>query len=41
MQGMAERASTIEAAIFARTREQGGTEIRLDVPIQEEGLWYR
>jgi two-component system sensor histidine kinase UhpB len=41
MQGMTERASTIEAAMFARTREQGGTEIRLDVPIQEEGLWYR
>jgi two-component system sensor histidine kinase UhpB len=41
MQGMAERASTIEAAMVARTREDGGTEVRLDVPIQEEGLWYR
>jgi two-component system sensor histidine kinase UhpB len=41
MQGMAERASVIEAAVVARTREGGGTEIRLDVPIQEEGLWYR
>lgn len=41
MQGMAERASTVEAALAVQTREEGGTEIRLDVPIQEEGLWYR
>jgi two-component system sensor histidine kinase UhpB len=41
MQGMAERASTVEGALTVRTRAEGGTEIRLDVPIQEEGLWYR
>ena len=41
MQGMAERASAIEAALAVATRPEGGTEIRLDVPIQEEGLWYR
>jgi two-component system, NarL family, sensor histidine kinase UhpB len=41
MQGMAERASTVEAALDVRTRAEGGTQIRLDVPIQEEGLWYR
>jgi two-component system sensor histidine kinase UhpB len=39
--GMAERASTIEAALAIGSRDEGGTEIRLDVPIQEEGLWYR
>lgn len=41
MQGMAERASTIEAALTFSTANGGGAEIRLDVPIQEEGLWYR
>jgi two-component system sensor histidine kinase UhpB len=41
MQGMAERASTIEGALDVRSRPEGGTEIRLDVPIVEEGLWYR
>lgn len=43
MQGMAERASTVEAALHVgnRSDEQRGTELRLDVPIQEEGLWYR
>ncbi|MFL5840660.1 MAG: HAMP domain-containing sensor histidine kinase [Thermoleophilaceae bacterium] len=39
--GMAERASMIEAALVIGPRDGGGTEIRLDVPIQEEGLWYR
>ena len=41
MQGMAERASTVEAALSVNGRDGGGTEIRLDVPIEEEGLWYR
>lgn len=41
MQGMAERASTVEGALDVRTRPNGGTELRLDVPIEEEGLWYR
>ena len=42
MQGMAERASTVEAALSVNGADGGGTEIRLDVPIvQEEGLWYR
>ena len=42
MQGMAERASTVEAALSVNGAADGGTEIRLDVPIvQEEGLWYR
>jgi two-component system sensor histidine kinase UhpB len=41
MQGMAERASTVEAALNVGNRNGGGTQIRLDVPILEEGLWYR
>jgi two-component system, NarL family, sensor histidine kinase UhpB len=41
MQGMAERASTVEAALSVSNRSGGGVEIRLDVPIEEEGLWYR
>jgi two-component system sensor histidine kinase UhpB len=41
MQGMAERASTVEAALSINGADGGGTEIRLDVPIEEEGLWYR
>jgi two-component system, NarL family, sensor histidine kinase UhpB len=41
MQGMAERASTIEAAFDVHSRPEGGTQLRLDIPIEEEGLWYR
>ena len=41
MQGMAERASTVEAALNVANRNGGGAELRLDVPIEEEGLWYR
>ena len=41
VQGMAERASTVEAALNVGTRAEGGTQVRLDVPIVEEGLWYR
>jgi two-component system sensor histidine kinase UhpB len=41
VQGMAERASTVEAALSLSNGDQGGAQIRLDVPIQEEGLWYR
>src|SRR4051812_47142829 len=41
MQGMAERASTVEGALNVANRDGGGTQIRLDVPIEEEGLWYR
>jgi two-component system sensor histidine kinase UhpB len=41
MQGMAERASTVEAALNVSNRNGRGTQIRLDVPIEEEGLWYR
>jgi two-component system sensor histidine kinase UhpB len=41
MQGMAERASTVEAALDVANRNDGGTQLRLDVPILEEGLWYR
>jgi two-component system sensor histidine kinase UhpB len=41
IQGMAERASTIEAALTLSERDGGGAQIRLDVPIEEEGLWYR
>src|SRR3954452_9298737 len=41
MQGMAERASTVEAALHVANGDGGGTQIRLDVPIEEEGLWYR
>jgi two-component system, NarL family, sensor histidine kinase UhpB len=41
MQGMAERASIVEAALAVGRRDAVGTEIRLDVPIEAEGLWYR
>jgi len=41
MQGMAERASIVEAALAVGRRDAAGTEIRLDVPIEAEGLWYR
>jgi two-component system sensor histidine kinase UhpB len=41
MQGMAERASTVEAALNVSNRNGGGTRLRLDVPIEKEGLWYR
>src|SRR4051812_12944253 len=41
MQGMAERASTVEGALNVSNGDGGGTQIRLDVPIEEEGLWYR
>ncbi|HEX6714274.1 MAG TPA: histidine kinase [Thermoleophilaceae bacterium] len=41
LQGMAERASTVEAALDMANRNGGGAQIRLDVPIEEEGLWYR
>jgi two-component system, NarL family, sensor histidine kinase UhpB len=41
MQGMAERASAVEGALDLRSRPEGGTLMRLDVPIDEEGLWYR
>ena len=40
-EGMAERASTVEAALDVSNGSGGGTRIRLDVPIEEEGLWYR
>jgi two-component system sensor histidine kinase UhpB len=42
LQGMAERASTVEAAISVENRtDRGGVEVRLDLPLQEDGLWYR
>ena len=42
MQGMAERASTVEAALAVGNRNgRPGAQIRLDVPIEPEGLWYR
>jgi two-component system sensor histidine kinase UhpB len=41
MQGMAERASIVEAALAFGHRDGSGTEIRLDVPIDKDGLWYR
>jgi two-component system sensor histidine kinase UhpB len=41
MQGMAERASTVEGVLDVRSRPEGGTLLRLDVPIEKEGLWYR
>jgi two-component system, NarL family, sensor histidine kinase UhpB len=41
MQGMAERASIIEGALAFGRRDSAGTEIRLDIPVAEEGLWYR
>jgi two-component system sensor histidine kinase UhpB len=41
MQGMAERASTVEADLDVRTRSEGGTEIRLELPLGQEAAWYR
>lgn len=41
MQGMAERASTVEGALSVSNGSGGGTRLRLDVPIEEDGLWYR
>jgi two-component system, NarL family, sensor histidine kinase UhpB len=41
MQGMAERASIVEAALAVGRRDGAGTEIRLDIPIEADGLWYR
>jgi two-component system sensor histidine kinase UhpB len=41
MQGMAERASIVEAALTFSRPSGAGTEIRLDVPVEAEGLWYR
>ena len=41
MQGMAERASAVEVALNLANRNGGGAEIRLDVPTDEGGLWYR
>ena len=41
LQGMTERASTVEAAVRVENRPAGGVEVRLDVPLQEDGLWYR
>jgi two-component system sensor histidine kinase UhpB len=41
LQGMAERASTVEAAVSVENRPEGGVEVALDLPLQPEGLWYR
>jgi two-component system, NarL family, sensor histidine kinase UhpB len=41
LQGMAERASTIEAALSVENRPTGGLDVRLDLPLEREGLWYR
>jgi two-component system sensor histidine kinase UhpB len=41
LQGMVERASTVEGELTLSERAGGGVEVRLDVPLQEEGLWYR
>jgi nitrate/nitrite-specific signal transduction histidine kinase len=38
---MVERASAVEAALDVANGNGGGAQIRLDVPIEEEGLWYR
>jgi hypothetical protein len=31
----------VEAALNVSNRNGGGTQLRLDVPIEKEGLWYR
>jgi signal transduction histidine kinase len=38
---MRERAMLIGADLSVRSRPQGGVAVRLDVPIGEDGLWYR
>jgi len=41
MRGMHERAALIHADLRIGRREGGGTEIVLNVPLTEDGLWYR
>jgi two-component system sensor histidine kinase UhpB len=41
LRGMRERAMLIGADLSVRSRPQGGVAVRLDVPIGEDGLWYR
>jgi two-component system sensor histidine kinase UhpB len=41
LRGMRERALLIGAELRIHTRPQGGVCVRLDVPLGEDGLWYR
>ena len=41
LRGMRERAMLIGADLSMRSRPQGGVAVQLDVPIGEDGLWYR
>jgi two-component system sensor histidine kinase UhpB len=41
LRGMRERAALIRAKLRIDTRDEGGTEVTLHVPLEEDGLWYR
>lgn len=41
IRGMRERAALIGADLRISSQAGGGTEVRLDVPVSSEGLWYR
>jgi two-component system sensor histidine kinase UhpB len=41
LRGMRERALLIGADLSVRARPRGGVCVQLDVPLSEEGLWYR
>jgi len=39
LRGMRERAVLVGAELVVRRRPEGGTEVRLDVPVEEDGEW--
>lgn len=41
LRGMRERAVIVGAALTVENRREGGVEVRLEVPLGDEGLWYR
>jgi two-component system sensor histidine kinase UhpB len=41
LRGMRERAVMVGARLRVANRETGGVEVRLDVPLGDEALWYR
>lgn len=41
LRGMRERALLVGADLDVRSRPQGGVRVQLDVPLGDDGLWYR